>query len=294
MAGVFGLLSDETRVDILRAIALAESERHGVNVGPTALSFSEVYDRVDVENTSKLSYHLGELTGTFLRKSEDGYSFTHLGERFARLILSENHQSLPDFEPRETAGTCPFCEASPLRARLHYQFLVVECPDCERPVSNYQVTPAQARARDEAELVRSVERKQALDYAQVRRGVCPACSGSLSADVRDAGETPLPDADPFLVVDRCEQCLRRYSAPLTYGAAYHPASVAFHWDHGVDVTTSGLWTFHEHVVAREWTSERVATDPAAYEVVFRHDGDRLRCHLDATATVTGTERVRRR
>lgn len=69
-ADVFGLLSDETRLDILRAVASAQHENE--RTGVADLSFSELYDRVDVENTSKLSYHLGELTGTFLRKGERG------------------------------------------------------------------------------------------------------------------------------------------------------------------------------------------------------------------------------
>jgi len=291
---VLGLLSDETRVDILRAVARAQAERDEVNSGPVALAFSEIYDRVDVENTSKLSYHLGELTGTFLRSGEDGYSFTHAGERIARFVLAENYEHPGDFDPAETDGTCPFCGESALRARLHHQFFLVECGACDRPVSNYSVTPAQTRSLDGAELVAHVERKQAMDYAQVRRGGCPECAGPLSTEVRELADSPFPDADPFLVIDRCPECLRRYNAPLTYGVAYHPASVAFHWDRGVDVTTKGLWEFHDNLVEGRWTAERVESGPAEYEVVFRRDGDALRCRLDAHADVVRTERVRRR
>ena len=78
----FGLLSDETRLDILRSVARAQHERK--QTGVASLSFSDIYDRVEVDNTSKLSYHLGELTGTFLRKHEAGYAFTHAGEQMAR------------------------------------------------------------------------------------------------------------------------------------------------------------------------------------------------------------------
>jgi hypothetical protein len=97
-----------------------------------------------------------------------------------------------------------------------------------------------------------------------------------------------------VAVEECAECRRQYNAPLTYGVAYHPASVAFHWDRGVDVTDRGLWEFHAHVVEGRWTSERVASDPDEFEVVFRHDEDALRLRLDADATVTRTERVRRR
>lgn len=293
-AAAFALLSDETRVDVLRAVARAQSECDDLNAGPTALAFSEIYDRVAVENTSKLSYHLGELTGTFLRKGEDGYSFTHAGERIARLILSENYRPLPAFEPTQTDGRCPFCGETDLRARLHHQFFFVECTACERPVSGYSVTPAQARSLDADELIEAVKRKQAVEYAQVRRGVCPECDGRLATEVRDVGDVPFPEADRYLAVDRCEECLRRYSALLTYGVAYHPASIAFHWERGVDIAAMGLWEFHDHLYEGRWTSEHVATDPDEYEVVLRRGDDALRCRLDESATVTRTERVRRR
>ena len=91
----------------------------------------------------------------------------------------------------------------------------------------------------------------------------------------------------------CRECLREYNSPLTYSVAYHPASVAFHWDRGVDVTTKGVWEVHEHGRERQWTSERRSSDPESYEVSLRRDEDALRFRLDADAAVTRTERVRR-
>lgn len=79
-----------------------------------------------MENTSKLSYHLGELMGTFLRKGEDGYSFTHAGEQIVRFVLSGNYEQPREFELTETDGRCPFCGVTALRARLHHQFFLVE------------------------------------------------------------------------------------------------------------------------------------------------------------------------
>lgn len=292
-ADVFALLADDTRVDVLRAVAVAQRERGEPGDGMVELSFSEIYDRVDVEGTSKLSYHLGELAGTLLRKGEGGYSLTYAGEKLARFVLSGNYDRPPVFGPEPASGICPFCGADDLEASLYHQFFVVECASCDRPVSNYTVTPAQARSHDAGDLVRSVKRAQAAAYARIRRGTCPECAGRLATTVRDPGANPLPDADPFVVFDRCEECLRAYNAPLSYGAAYHPASVAFHWDRGVDVTTKGLWEFHDHLRAGRWTAERTATDPAEYEVVLRRGDDALRFALDSDAVVRRTERVRR-
>jgi len=288
----FGLLADGTRVEILRAVAVKQSELPQRS-GPMRLSFSDIYDAVAVDNTSKLSYHLGELTGTFLRKDEDGYAFTHAGEELVRFVLSGNYERPPAFGPVETRGTCLFCGATELEARFQHELFFVVCTDCEEPAMGYFLKPAQARAWDGEELVRMAVRKQTFDYRQVRRGVCPTCAGPLSTEVMDAGDSPLPDADSFVAVDRCEACLRRYSGPLTYGVAHHPASVAFHWDHGIDVLAEGFRLFNDRIREGRWTSERAATDSDEYAVELREGDDVLRARLDDTATVIHTERVRR-
>jgi DNA-binding transcriptional ArsR family regulator len=290
---IFRLLSDDTRVAILRAVAVAQHEREQVGSGPARLAFSDIYDHVEVENTSKLSYHLGELTGTYLRKRDDGYSLSHAGERIVRFILSGNHEQPEPFGPEPVDGACIFCGDAALEASLSGQFFRIDCAACERQVTGQPITPAQVATRDRDALIRSVKLRCAEDFRQIRRGMCPECGARLAADVVEMSGSALPDADSFLVTSSCEACLREYNSPLTYSVASHPASVAFHWDRGMDVTSRGVWEFHEHVYEGRWTSERVASDPAEYEVVFRHGDDAVRLFLDSTATVVRTERVRR-
>jgi hypothetical protein len=291
-ADVFGLLSDEIRVDILEAIAVAESEAESVSSGQGKLAFSDIYERVEVENTSKLSYHLGELVGPFLRKSEEGYSFTHAGEQFVRMILADNYEQPAEFDPISIDGRCLFCGGSNLEATLRSQFFVVACVDCEQPLAGHPVTPTLVRSHDGADLVEMVGRKMAIDYRQIRNGICVGCTGPLSTTILDSEDLPVDGAYSFLVRDTCEECLRQYNGPLSYGVAYHPASVAFHWDHGVDLSTRGMWSLHEYV--DDWTAERLSTDPDEYRVVMRHDPDELHIYLDGDARVTRTERVRNR
>lgn len=291
---VFGLLSDEIRLDILRTVALAQHEEE--RTGVASLSFSDIYDRVDVDNTSKLSYHLGELTGTFLRKHEGGYAFTHAGERMVRFILAENYQSPSDVGTIETDGACLFCGETALRATIEDQYFMIRCSACDRPAFGYRVRPAQVRSHTKADLIGTVIWEQAGDLLKTRQGVCPDCAGRLETEVVDASDQPTGSAVPvsFAASSECQQCLRRVGLPLPYAAAYHPESVAFHWEHGVDILGTGFWEFHRHLNDGRWTSERVETDPEEYRVDLQSETTSLRLYLDGNAAVTRTERVQRR
>ncbi|APW97548.1 transcriptional regulator [Halobiforma lacisalsi AJ5] len=286
----FGLLSDGTRIDVLREVAVAQSE--GAHTGgPAELSFSTLYDRVDIDNTSKLSYHLGELEGLFLRKTDGGYSLTHAGERIVRLLLSENYGAPTGFEGTDVSGTCPLCGAHSLEVSLENQFLTVACRDCERGIAGYEVTPAQVRDRSPSAVVETLAHRMSAHYRQVRGGVCPSCGGDLSLEVVEGGEL---EADPFRAVDRCRQCLRSYSAPLTLRSTYHPEAIAFCWERGVDVLTLAPWELLGYASEGQWTGTRTATDPTEYEVTLRLEDDALRLELAADLSITATERVRRR
>lgn len=290
----FATLGDESRIEIMRAIADAQAAAEAAEPAQVELAFSEIYDRVDVDGTSKLSYHLGELTGTFLRKGEDGYTFTHAGEQIVRIVLSGNYEQPPSYGPTETDGQCPFCTSESLESRLNYQYFTVRCRECERPVAGHPVTPAQIRTFDDAAVPDVVARKMAAQYRQIRQGICIGCSGRLSTELIGEDDLPAESRYQFLVRDRCQHCLRRYNSPLVYSVAYHPASVAFHWEHGIDMTATGMWELARLADDHDWHVERVSEDPDEFRVVLRQDDDALHLYLDSDAAVTRTERVRGR
>lgn len=293
-ADTFALLSDESRVEILRSIAIAQNEQGPSNSGVAPLSFSGIYERVDIDNTSKLSYHLGELTETYLRKSEGGYSLTHAGEQIVRFILAGNFRQPADIGPIETDGTCLYCGESGLEAGLDEQYFMVRCPSCERPVTGYIVTPAQARSYSGSELLESLKRKQAAEFGLVQEGICPECGGRIETEVLDASEQSIPEEVPvsYFSIDECEACLRRYSSPLPYSVAFRTPSISFYWECGVDIAGSGWWELHRYLAEGHWTAERIATDPAEYRVVLRQEDAEFRAFLDDEARITRTERFR--
>ncbi|MEA5407961.1 hypothetical protein VB773_10590 [Haloarculaceae archaeon H-GB2-1] len=130
----------------------------------------------------------------------------------------------------------------------------------------------------------------------MRQDVCPDCAGDLDTGVIDAEHVAVPDSVPvsFATRSECQQCLRFMSVPLTHAAAYHPESVAFHWEHGVDIMGTGMWELHQYLLDGTWTAERTAKDPVEYRVELRRDETSLRLYLDDAAGVKRTERVQRR
>ena len=77
LASAFDLLSDETRLRIVRELAAAD---------PDPLAFSALCGRLGVRDTGRFNYHLGRLRGRLVEKREGGYVLTCEGSRLAGLL----------------------------------------------------------------------------------------------------------------------------------------------------------------------------------------------------------------
>jgi DNA-binding transcriptional ArsR family regulator len=67
---LFALLSDETRVAILRELDDASG----------AVAFADLCSRAGIQDTGRFNYHLGELRGHLVEKTTNGYVLTTAGE----------------------------------------------------------------------------------------------------------------------------------------------------------------------------------------------------------------------
>lgn len=77
VSDTFTLLSNETRVAIVRALADGSDD---------ALGFSELRSRVGVRDGGRFNYHLQKLRGRLVEKTAEGYALTAEGERVAKLV----------------------------------------------------------------------------------------------------------------------------------------------------------------------------------------------------------------
>ncbi|MFC7139462.1 hypothetical protein ACFQMA_06365 [Halosimplex aquaticum] len=77
VSDTFTLLSNETRVRILAALADADEE---------TVRFSDLRTRVDVTDSGQFNYHLDRLRGDLVAKTDDGYALTESGRAVASLL----------------------------------------------------------------------------------------------------------------------------------------------------------------------------------------------------------------
>lgn len=90
------LLSDETRISILRELARAESP----------LRFAELRRRVGMRDSGTFNHHLSKLTGQFVAERENGYELDRAGSHvIVAAGVADDHG-----KPLDTAEEpCPVC-----------------------------------------------------------------------------------------------------------------------------------------------------------------------------------------
>ncbi|GKZ12417.1 ArsR family transcriptional regulator [Haladaptatus sp. T7] len=286
----FSILGNELRVEILHELATEARSEETVAGGP-GLTFSQLYERVDATNSSRFSYHLQKLTDTFVRETETGYKLTYAGDKIVRTILAGTYHERPEFEPVELDGMCPSCHETTLRATYEEESLVVRCTACELQLLSFLLSPAQARNRTPTEIMHSADRYVRDEYSMALDGVCSECLGRMTNRIRP-GREPVPES--HLSVHSCEQCGYRVTAPVELCLVYHPAVVAFYWEHGTDIRDESFWKLFEYIHSDRWRTECLSSDPYEFRVTMTVGGDELRVEVDETLSVTSVRAVETR
>lgn len=82
LATLFDLLSDETRLRIVSALAAYE---HAHPDDPN-IRFAALRERVDARDSGRFNYHLRKLDGVLVEKSDAGYRLTTVGRTVVALV----------------------------------------------------------------------------------------------------------------------------------------------------------------------------------------------------------------
>ncbi|WP_435196513.1 ArsR/SmtB family transcription factor [Natronomonas sp. EA1] len=265
---VFALLGNETRVDILRALAEADGPR----------SFSALRERVGMRDSGQFNYHLGKLVGTFVTDGEAGYELSMAGRQVVGAVIAGTYTAEATMEPIAVDDPCPTCGKRPLVATYEDEHARLECPTCEEWQNRFGFPPGTLDQYAPEELPAAFDRWMYSLFERITSGFCANCAGRL-AGVLDT------EADPFVIRWICERCGDEARSSATSPLLYHPATQGFFYDHGIDPTATPSWRL---VSMRDIAEER--TDDGRVAVTITLDGDTLSAHIETDGTVTDVER----
>jgi hypothetical protein len=283
-ADAFGLLGDASRLEIVTALHDASGE--------APLAFSTLYDRVDVDGTSRFDYHLDELVPHFVARSGDGYELTAAGRRVARAVAAGTYTAEARVGPVDIDGDCYACGDAALSAAYGGERFRVDCASCGESVLVIRVPPSVVRGREPTDAVDAVERWARTQVDQAARGLCPTCGGAVEPDVL---EDLRPTVDPEVAAAyECTVCGRQAVTGFGALASRHDEVEAFLAERGRDPAGDRYWERpawvsgeHLQVVSRDpW---RVEVHVPAKEDVCVVTFDESLAVVDVTVETAGGE-----
>ena len=285
---VFGLLSDDNRVGILRALW---------SDGP--MTFSELRGAVGIEDSGQFNYHLDKLVGQFVRREDTGYELTAAGRQVNGAIEAGSYTASGSVEPILLDRQCPACDGT---RTFHYESEVarVECDSCA-VLAEYTVPPSVFVGCDREEIPDIAGAYLRAIIRRLHTGFCSQCDGPVQGEVCRLSESrgweppedeqvedeppDDPDSIPIVQYD-CLQCGLQPTSGLSYSLLDNPVVVGFYHDRGVDIRERSLWD----IATLDAASERVeSTDPFRARTTFTAGAEELTVTVDAEMRVVETE-----
>jgi hypothetical protein len=295
------LLADETRLDIIRT--LGEAKR--------PLGFSELFDRVNYDDSSNFGYHLKRLTDHFVQQVDEGYVLGQPGRRVVEAVLSGVVTDDAVQEPSRADRRCQYCGT---RIEVTYQQERVEmhCPNCpgleQRPpteggefdrsgnLGHLLLPPSGLSDRSPDELLRAAEIWTGTETLAIARGVCGRCSAPLEQSVTacEAHDAAAGRCDACgqrfgaMFQANCTNCVFEMQAPMVTYLACQAELIEFMLDHGIDPLSSEAFDF-PHTVVEETIH---SSEPFAANYQFSTEQRSLTLEVDeqlTVSTVNGTK-----
>ena len=275
---VYRALTDETRIQILLVLA----ERYDEAWSSGWLTFSELRERVGVEDTSRFSYHLNELQEEFVVKDEGRYRPRVAALEIASAIRAGTYDGESVAVDRQQTGyDCPHCEQT-LVASYRDHSLYVGCPDHGAAVA--LPTPPRALSdRTLAEVIDLSLRKHASEVRLLRQGVCPRCWGTATISFpRESVPESYLLGDIAYGTVRCDDCWLSYPIPLAHAVLGHAAVETLYAQLGLGPADAQIGPYDLAKVSD--IDHQNGTTPAVRLTVKLSD-DALIFHLSESCTV---------
>lgn len=288
----FTLVGNETRIGILRALWAVYDPYAADNAVP----FSELVDRVGAEDTGNFNYHLGKLTGHFVRRTDTGYELTAPGFKIVRAIIAGGVTRDPVVESTPVGATCDRCGST---VEITYEDGTVwaRCSTCDGywpqrggEIFGFSLPPEGLRDRSPEEIFDATIGYSIRRFETMIDGICPECGGSVDTSLavcEDHDDDGICEAcgSRFLGILTCVcvSCKFAWRCPSYAWVSNHPALVSFYYRHGVEHVPS-TWAAIKRGLG--WREERISTDSPSLRLTIEHDGERLRFVIDHVGAVT--------
>ncbi|MFB6173498.1 MAG: ArsR family transcriptional regulator [Halobacteriales archaeon] len=275
-AEAFAIVGSEHRLAILEALWAADERPVG---------FSELRRMVGIEDSAGFNYHLGELRGQFVEKTDEGYDFLEAGRQVVSAILAGSFTEHPELEPFGIDGECAVCGAT-LEAAYVDERITVECPECGHGHGEYPFPPGGLHGRSREEVMRAFAERVRHLHCLAADGVCPECNGRMGTTVRR-------DPDCCLGVDvqvehACAQCGHTLCSAVGLVLLDTAEVVTFYRDHGIDLNSKPYWDLAWCVTDEHTTV--LSEDPWEVRVDIPLDEEALCVVLDGSLTILDVKR----
>jgi len=221
----FGALGSEIRISILRILGEADEP----------LPFSEIRSRVDVRDSGQFNYHLDQIRGRYVEKTEDGYILTRAGLRVTGAIVSSAYSEGTVIGPETASTDCPLCGADQT-VIYENSALRVHCSESDDHRWLSPLPPGATAGRDLDELIELGTSVNRHHGELARSGTCPQCFGQMDREMRSDEEVVRRFGDhDYVFQATCQQCSLPIGGAVGTLVTLHPAVVSTYHEHGIDV-----------------------------------------------------------
>lgn len=310
----FEVLANETRLAILLALWEAEEPTPPITEPSEAvLSFSELYDRIDIQDSGNFTYHLDRLADGFVEEVDTGYRLSTPAQEILRAVFAGTLAEPRSFEDEPIDAECFRCGA-PVLIDYRERTFIRRCTDCEGVWQNpdgppgtlvwaYR-PPVAVENRTVQEFNRDGNTRDRHRRASMMEGVCPDCAGTISTTVHvcddheAGGETLCAGCGSLWEIQTlfvCDVCKFAWITPA-WGPIFTETAVrAFFYERGLD--PKSLFDVAFYSAANRPIFDAIDSvaltgeDPPELSVAVAIDGDRLEVTLDADADVVDVTEV---
>ena len=300
----FSTLADPIRIQILQAL--------GTEGRP--LSFTELYERTDADNSAQFNYHLEKVVGSFIEKTDSGYTLRQPGRRVVEAVLSGAVTAEPVLDRRPIEWECHFCGQSPIELEYREEQVGVYCTACEgmyggvaeseagvppaeRNRLHYMhLPPAGVVDRSPEEVYLTASRWTNAETVTAGFGICPRCSARLDQSVvvcenHEPGEALCPDCDrryATLYRTTCTNCVYDAELIMVNKLLTNLDLRAFLIEHGMNPLYPQSATFGRTFIGHEEDVRSV--DPLEVRFTFTVDDDAITLTVDDSLDVVDVQR----